>query len=185
MLESFVSEKKPGRGADQFPLRFPEGMRDEVKRLADEDGRSMNTKLIELLDFALKNSGLNIDEILQNLADQRAEVVRLRKLITQEQDLATSVLWHVLGYIDEIPPELTVWADNMLNILDPDSDWEDRPDNVVDYPLAPENKEAVRARVLDAKRRRERWLDEKVVRILNERGENLAAERIKSRWKED
>lgn len=40
---------KPGRGADQFPLRLPPGMRDQIKRAAAESGRSMNQEIVEAL----------------------------------------------------------------------------------------------------------------------------------------
>lgn len=67
-----------GRESDKFMLRFPEGMRDEIKRLAAENGRSMNAEIVELLNFALEHSGVDIDEILSMLAAQRAEMARLR-----------------------------------------------------------------------------------------------------------
>lgn len=41
--------KKPGRGSDQFPLRFPDGMRDRIKALADKNSRSMNAEIISLI----------------------------------------------------------------------------------------------------------------------------------------
>lgn len=44
---------KAGRGADQFPLRLPEGLRDRIKRHAEENGRSMNSEIISLLETAL------------------------------------------------------------------------------------------------------------------------------------
>jgi hypothetical protein len=54
-------------------------MRDEIRRLAAEDGRSMNAQIIELLDFALKNSGTDIDEIHRMLSAQRIEMAALRR----------------------------------------------------------------------------------------------------------
>lgn len=44
---------KPGRGSDQYNLRFPEGMRDRIKAAADANGRTMNAEIIA----ALGNSG--------------------------------------------------------------------------------------------------------------------------------
>lgn len=41
---------KPGRGSDQFPLRFPEGMRDRIKASADKNSRSMNAEIIKLIE---------------------------------------------------------------------------------------------------------------------------------------
>ncbi|WP_455874735.1 Arc family DNA-binding protein [Rhizobium yanglingense] len=40
---------KPGRGSDQFPLRLPPGMRDQIKRAAEESGRSMNSEILDAL----------------------------------------------------------------------------------------------------------------------------------------
>lgn len=40
---------KPGRGSDQFPLRLPPGMRDQIKRAAEESGRSMNSEILDVL----------------------------------------------------------------------------------------------------------------------------------------
>jgi len=43
----------------------------------------MNAQIIELLNFALQNSGLDIDEILQMVAAQRKEMSDLRKQVEQ------------------------------------------------------------------------------------------------------
>lgn len=43
---------RTGRGSDQFPLRFPEGMRDRIKAAADASGRSMNAEIIHALEKA-------------------------------------------------------------------------------------------------------------------------------------
>lgn len=42
------------RGSDQFVLRMPLGMRDVVKKLADENMRSMNAEFVFLLKKALE-----------------------------------------------------------------------------------------------------------------------------------
>jgi hypothetical protein len=53
--------KKPirstGRGSDQFLIRFPEGMRDRIAKLAAANGRSMNAELIVRLEQSLSVSG--------------------------------------------------------------------------------------------------------------------------------
>ncbi|MBU2359477.1 MAG: Arc family DNA-binding protein, partial [Alphaproteobacteria bacterium] len=46
---------KAGRGSDQFPLRLPEGLRDEIKKLAEQAGRSMNAELIARLEDSLQD----------------------------------------------------------------------------------------------------------------------------------
>lgn len=35
-----------GRASHQFALRFPDGMRDRLRRMADGNGRSMNSEII-------------------------------------------------------------------------------------------------------------------------------------------
>jgi hypothetical protein len=49
--------KRPNRGSDQFIVRFPDGMRDEIARKAEENGRSMNAEVIARL-------GASFEEVL-------------------------------------------------------------------------------------------------------------------------
>lgn len=39
-----------GRGADQYTVRFPDGLRDRIKDAAEENGRSMNAEIIARLE---------------------------------------------------------------------------------------------------------------------------------------
>jgi hypothetical protein len=48
-------KKSPGRGSDQFVLRFPDGMRDRIASLAAENGRSMNAEIISRLEQTFEN----------------------------------------------------------------------------------------------------------------------------------
>lgn len=131
----------PSTKQDQFNLRFPEGMRDEIQRLAAEDGRSMNAQIIELLNFAIKNSGLDIDEIMQMLASQRKEMADLRKQIgavapiestdgvqqqleeyrralKQKDGLLMAVCLQLFVNREQLPAESLVLADALLNSFD-------------------------------------------------------------------
>lgn len=47
---------RAGRGSDQFALRMPDGLRDRVKELADENGRSMNSELVKIIKDAVARS---------------------------------------------------------------------------------------------------------------------------------
>lgn len=38
-----------GRGAEQFTVRFPEGLRDRIKAAADANNRSMNAEIVATL----------------------------------------------------------------------------------------------------------------------------------------
>ncbi|MBS1166444.1 MAG: arc-like binding domain protein [Proteobacteria bacterium] len=42
--------QKAGRGSDQFVVRLPEGMREQIKAYADKSGRSMNQEIVRVLD---------------------------------------------------------------------------------------------------------------------------------------
>lgn len=42
-----------GRASHQFALRFPDGMRDKLKQMADGNGRSMNSEIIIALSAHL------------------------------------------------------------------------------------------------------------------------------------
>lgn len=39
-----------GRGADQYTVRFPDGLRDRIKVAAEENGRSMNAEIVATLE---------------------------------------------------------------------------------------------------------------------------------------
>jgi hypothetical protein len=41
-----ASQTRAGRGSDQFIVRMPPGMRDFIAKIAEHEGRSMNTEII-------------------------------------------------------------------------------------------------------------------------------------------
>lgn len=45
----------PGRGSEQYIVRFPDGMRDKIKDRAAANGRSMNGEIIHILRQSLGN----------------------------------------------------------------------------------------------------------------------------------
>ena len=52
----------PSRGSDQFVVRFPDGMRDQIASAAEANGRSMNAEIVSRLEqfFTLK-TGLSAE----------------------------------------------------------------------------------------------------------------------------
>lgn len=42
--------KRPGRGAEQFVIRLPDGMRDQIKESAERNNRSMNAEMVARLE---------------------------------------------------------------------------------------------------------------------------------------
>lgn len=55
-----MSEKQV-RDYDKFMLRFPDGMRDAIAERAKQNGRSMNSEIVQILDDALSGETLNMD----------------------------------------------------------------------------------------------------------------------------
>lgn len=43
----------PSRTAEQFVVRFPDGMRDKIAELAKKNNRSMNAEIVQRLEWAL------------------------------------------------------------------------------------------------------------------------------------
>lgn len=50
----------PSAKAPQFPLRFPDGMREALSELAKRNGRSMNSELVIALEKHLASSGVEL-----------------------------------------------------------------------------------------------------------------------------
>ena len=72
--------KKPrqpaGRGSDQFVIRFPEGMRDRIAKLAAANGRSMNAELIDRLEKSMGDSD-NLKNLEMEVAELWTKVAEL------------------------------------------------------------------------------------------------------------
>lgn len=72
-----------GRGSDQFPLRFPDGMRDQLKEAAKVNGRSMNAEIIARLE-AYTDSPSNsdsLDEIRETLIKHDEKLDKLADML--------------------------------------------------------------------------------------------------------
>ena len=71
--------KKVGKRADQYMLRFPEGMRAKLAKLASANGRSMNTEIIAALEQHL--SGLdrlaNIEAFIEKYLKKTSKPLRI------------------------------------------------------------------------------------------------------------
>lgn len=50
--------KIPSRGSDQFVLRFPPGLRDQIRDIAEKNGRSMNAEIIARLMESLETEAM-------------------------------------------------------------------------------------------------------------------------------
>ena len=74
-----MSEKQV-RDYDKFMLRFPDGMRDAIAERAKQNGRSMNSEIIQILQDAISGKGavdkdqLDMEKI-KTILDRVAEEV--------------------------------------------------------------------------------------------------------------
>lgn len=64
----------PSSKQDQYMVRFPDGMRDKLKALADENGRSMNAEIVARLDVSLREVPRSDQLDLAELAQLRQDV---------------------------------------------------------------------------------------------------------------
>lgn len=65
-----------GRGADQFTVRFPDGMRDRIKAAAESNNRSMNAEIVAALQE--KYPEPTIDDLRVFLEELRARLDEVR-----------------------------------------------------------------------------------------------------------
>lgn len=49
------------RESDKFMLRLPEGMRERVKASAEANNRSMNSEVVQAIEYYLNRGGFQID----------------------------------------------------------------------------------------------------------------------------
>lgn len=118
-----------GRESDKFMLRFPEGMRDLIKARADENGRSMNSEIIELINSAMdqhsKIWGENAElvyaqrSLVKNLLSQNKEWAALyREQVQSKQDfiaLLTSLCHLTLSHGESVPSQISDLARDILS----------------------------------------------------------------------
>lgn len=69
--------KYPSQTQDKFTVRFPDGMRDQIAKRADENGRSMNSEIVQILHDKLTGpESLQVDiefhELFRQITDNEA-----------------------------------------------------------------------------------------------------------------
>lgn len=147
-----MNDPKPGRGSDQFPLRFPDGMRERIKQRADQNSRSMNAEMIDMLSNALDGRWDELVALSRQLEQAKAESASLKndlaalketvldkQQIIDLQDRALvderrktqklgidheHVLWEIVANAGEVPDQLVLMADIQLLKYEGDPEWE-------------------------------------------------------------
>jgi hypothetical protein len=93
MAKKKISSKiRPGRGADQFMVRLPDGMRDRLAAMAARHGRSMNAEIVSALiayiayDGEIDRTDPTKNESARAVieAEVRAELRRLFEIMKEE-----------------------------------------------------------------------------------------------------
>ncbi|MEY9782297.1 Arc family DNA-binding protein [Sinorhizobium fredii] len=92
---------KAGRGADQFMVRLPEGVRERIRRHAEANGRSMNSEVVSLIELALWEA---------DMARMQAGLEPLRE--TEERD------WEIINHAREVESRRKDAAKDQMNIQD-------------------------------------------------------------------
>jgi len=88
---------KAGRGADQYMIRFPPGLRDRIKAAAEHGGRSMNTEIVRTLEKEFPEPW-PLDARIQHMLDLFSA---LRKV--QGHEAAISAMTsHLFDVVDSI-----------------------------------------------------------------------------------
>ncbi|WP_035607660.1 Arc family DNA-binding protein [Edwardsiella tarda] len=91
-----MSEKQV-RDYDKFMLRFPDGMRDAIAERAKQNGRSMNSEIIQILQDAIDvASGKVSTGNGSKDKDLQGVLLKLRRH-TLEQDMLLNEFVHILN----------------------------------------------------------------------------------------
>lgn len=96
-----MAQDTPSRKLDQYIVRFPDGMRDRLKKAAAENKRSLNAEIVARLDgyefakIAISNLEKERDKAvkLQIIAEHRAEQAEKLLAIAREQNESWSKIF--------------------------------------------------------------------------------------------
>lgn len=91
-----MSEKFPSQIQDKFTVRFPDGMRDAIAERAKDNGRSMNSEIIDMIGKALVSPSLSDDEFVYML-----EVATKEHMSEKDKVLAESTLLQMAEKLTE------------------------------------------------------------------------------------
>lgn len=116
--ESDVMAEKQVKDYEKFVVRFPDGMRDAVAERAKENGRSMNSEIIDMISKSLSSISLSDEELVymleaatqENISslsdDDRAEVepllMQIAEKLTSKIESETSSLRQVITMLAAI-----------------------------------------------------------------------------------
>ncbi|MGB0467069.1 MAG: Arc family DNA-binding protein [Pontibacterium sp.] len=127
-------KKYPSHTLDKFQLRFPEGMRDQVKEASKESGRSMNAEIVHRLEETFINTHPATDagELMPaNKAREISEKVRSELSISARQ-------YAIREINDHISRGKQVCHLSFLSVLGDSEDWDDSRMKTIIAPIIKE-----------------------------------------------
>lgn len=62
-----MTDQYPSRELDKVIIRLPDGLKERIRRVAEENGRSVNSELVTLLDRTYP-ADTTIDDCIQQIA---------------------------------------------------------------------------------------------------------------------
>lgn len=62
-----MTDQYPSRDLDKVIIRLPDGLKERIRRVAEENGRSVNSELVTLLDRTYP-ADTTIDECVEEIA---------------------------------------------------------------------------------------------------------------------
>lgn len=98
-IEVMKKELPPSRTADQYVLRFPDGMRDRIAEIAKTNGRSMNSEIIARLQTSF--------ELPENTSSSEMLLEMRRTQLHLELNTASSQLGYLFARGQEVKAAIT------------------------------------------------------------------------------
>lgn len=99
-----IMSEKPIQPQDKYVLRMPDGLRDRIKRVAEENGRSMNAEMIARLEESLEQDDLgkiskeDVEHALAVARGAEANERLLTSLMTASERLEALTRKHLLQH---------------------------------------------------------------------------------------
>jgi len=125
----------PSRKLDQYIVRFPDGMRDNIKDRATDNGRSMNSEIVALLELAMSPQP-DTDHLYYRLSQREEEIEALKRHADEWRKLAQaqvkskngfasilkSFCHQVIASKNDVPPHLVELAKELLVVANTNMD---------------------------------------------------------------
>lgn len=97
-----MTEKYPSQLAERFQIRLPDGMRDRIKKLAAENGRSMNSQIVQMLEYAIDDL-----DVAAHTYSRGNKAEATRDYLREEVRRARSILSHILADYEDPESEIS------------------------------------------------------------------------------